>query len=201
MLNLWISNRTDQKLEYTENSLIELIRNGDKKTFDQVFLQYFNSLHAYAYQIVKNSDDAEEVVQNVFFKIWTRRSQLKADGFLKSFLYRSVHNECLNHLKHQKVRSNFNVHYSEADENSMGNLNEDIMASALEKSIHNAINELPERCRAVFQLSRFDHLKYREIAEVLNISIKTVENQMGKALQILRLKMVDFLILVLLLID
>ncbi len=70
------------------------------------------------------------------------------------------------------------------------------MATELGKNIHSAINELPEKCRNVFQLSRFDQMKYQEIADALNISIKTVENQMGKALKILRLKVVDFLILV-----
>ena len=70
------------------------------------------------------------------------------------------------------------------------------MATELEKNIHSAINELPEKCRNVFQLSRFDQMKYQEIADALNISIKTVENQMGKALKILRLRVVDFLILI-----
>lgn len=183
-------------MESSDNNLIELIINGDKRAFDEVFLKHFKSLHAYAFTMIKEKDDAEEIVQNVFVRVWTKRTQLKSDGFLKSFLYRSVHNESLNYLKHQKVRSNFNVHYTDAVKNEIGDLNKEIMATELEKNIHKAINDLPDKCRDVFQLSRFDQLKYQEIADALNISIKTVENQMGKALKILRLKVVDFLVLI-----
>ncbi|RZM30575.1 MAG: RNA polymerase sigma-70 factor [Pedobacter sp.] len=172
------------------------MKGGSKQAFDQVFLQHFKSLHAYAFSITKEREDAEEIVQNVFVRIWTKREQLKTDGFLKSFLYRSVHNESLNYLKHQRVRSSFNVHYTDTVKNEVGNLNAEIMATELENNIHSAINELPEKCRNVFQLSRFEQMKYQEIADALNISIKTVENQMGKALKILRLKVVDFLILI-----
>ncbi|WP_316785276.1 RNA polymerase sigma-70 factor [Pedobacter frigiditerrae] len=179
-----------------EINFIALIKSGNKQAFDEVFLKHFKSLYAYAFTIIKEREDAEEIVQNVFVRIWTKRDQLKTDGFLKSFLYRSVHNESLNYLKHQKVRSNFNVHYTDTVKNEVGNLNTEIMATELEKNIHSAINELPEKCRNVFQLSRFDQMKYQEIADALNISIKTVENQMGKALKILRLKVVDFLILI-----
>lgn len=175
--------------------LINLIKSGNKHAFDEVFLKHFKSLHAYAYTIVKDRDDAEELVQNVFVRVWTKRDQLKTDGFLKSFLYRSVHNESLNYLKHQKVRSKFNIHYAGAA-NEVGNLNTEIMATELERNIHSAINELPEKCRAIFQLSRFDQMKYHEIAAALNISIKTVENQMGKALKVLRLRVADFLLLI-----
>ncbi|MDQ8052623.1 MAG: RNA polymerase sigma-70 factor [Pedobacter sp.] len=176
-------------------SQLSQIKNGNKAAFDEVFLTHFKNLHAYAYHTVKDRDEAEEIVQNVFVRIWTKREQLKVDGFLKPFLYRSVHNECLNYIKHQKVRANLTVHYADAALHT-GNLNGEIMATELERHIHSAIASLPEKCREVFQLSRFEQLKYQEIAETLNISIKTVENQMGKALKILRVKMVDFLILV-----
>lgn len=184
-------------MENNDNNLIELIKAGNKRAFDEVFLRYFKSLHAYAYSIVKERDDAEEIVQNVFVRVWTKRAQLKTDGFLKSFLYRSVYNESLNYLKHQKVRSNFSVYYADVRKNEVGDLNSEIVTTELEKNIHLAINNLPEKCRNVFQLSRFDQLKYQEIADTLNISIKTVENQMGKALKILRLKVIDFLVLIL----
>ena len=183
-------------MEINDTHLIGLIKSGNKRAFDEVFLMHFKSLHAYAFTMVKDRDDAEEIVQNVFVRIWTRRGQLKTDGFLKSFLYRSVHNESLNYLKHQKVRANFNVHYADAVKNDMGNLNTEIAVTELEKNIHSAINDLPEKCRNVFQLSRFDQMKYQEIADALNISVKTVENQMGKALKILRHRVIDFLILI-----
>lgn len=179
-----------------EQQLLESIKNGNKAAFDEVFLKFFRCLHAYAFHMVKDRDEAEEIVQNVFVRIWTKRHQLRADGFLKSFLYRAVHNESLNYIKRQKVRSDFTLHYEGEIQHQTANLNNEIMATELEKHIHESIAGLPEKCRHVFQLSRFDQLKYHEIAKTLNISVKTVENQMGKALKILRVKMVDFLILV-----
>lgn len=180
--------------------LIARIKQGDKHAFDQVFISHFKRLKAYAHTWIKEADDAEEIVQNVFVRIWTRREQLQTNGALNAFLYRSVYNECLNHLKHQKIRANFSLHVSQTLEKQTGNLTHEIMAAELKKNIYLAINDLPDKCRQIFELSRFNHLKYHEIAETLNLSVKTVENQMGKALRVLRLKMADFLILLLLLI-
>jgi RNA polymerase sigma-70 factor (ECF subfamily) len=179
-----------------EKLVLQSIKNGDKDVFDEVFLKYFKSLHTYAYTFTNERDDAEEIVQNVFYKIWTKRANLKADGFLKSFLYRSVHNESLNYIKYQRVRTKFNAQYMDTRHGSSGNLDSEIMATELERKIHSAIRNLPEKCRQVFQLSRFDQMKYREIADALNISIKTVENQMGKALKTLRIEVADFLIFI-----
>ena len=181
--------------EYNDGQLIRLIRNGDEPAFDRVFILYFKNLHAYAATIIKDNEAAEEVIQNVFCRIWEKRHQLNPDGYLKSFLYRAVHNECLNYLKHQRVRSTFQVYYTEQAEQREGNLSKEIQASELEQHIHRAVHELPDKCRAIFQLSRFEQLRYQQIADQLNISVKTVENQMGKALKLLRLKLADFLIL------
>ncbi len=114
-------------MESNDSHLLNLIKSGNKQAFDEVFLKHFKNLHAYAFTIIKEIDDAEEVVQNVFVRIWTKRDQLKTDGFLRSFLYRAVHNESLNYLKHQKVRSNFQLHYTDLNKNKVGNLNAEIM--------------------------------------------------------------------------
>jgi len=183
-------------LESSDINLTVLIKKGNKRAFDEVFLKYYKQLHAYAYIITKEKDDAEELVQNVFVRIWSKRAQLDANGFLKSFLYRSVHNECLNYIKHKQVRAKFALHYADDEADNIGDLNEEITATELERSIYLAISELPEKCRQIFQLSRFEQMKYQEIADSLHISIKTVENQMGKALKILRLRVAEFLLLI-----
>lgn len=179
-------------MEYQNNDSLTLIRQGNEAAFERVFKLYFKNLHAYAYTFIKEDIIAEEIVQNVFFRIWEKRDQLQIDDSLKAYLYRSVHNESLNHIKHQKVKSSFQEHYSNHAEAS-NDASATMIASELEIQIQKAINELPQQCRIIFQLSRFEQLKYQQIADQLNISIKTVENQMGKALKVMRLKLVEFL--------
>jgi RNA polymerase sigma-70 factor (ECF subfamily) len=185
------------KVEYSESTVIDLLREGNGQAFEKVFRLYFKSLHSYAYTFMKDDERAEEIVQNVFCRIWEKRSQLKTDGSLKAYLYRSVHNESLNYLKQQKNRASLQVHYGGKGEESSVQASEKVMATELETHIQQALNELPEQCRTIFQMSRFEQLKYQQIADQLNLSIKTVENQMGKALKILRVKLAEFLTLVL----
>lgn len=184
-------------MENEDIRLTELIRKGDKPSFDRVFLKYFKNLHAYAMKFAGEKDMAEEIIQNVFCRIWEKRGQLKADGYLRAFLYRSVHNECVNYIRHRKVRSSFQVYYAGKPELNESNLAEELGASELERRLYAAINELPEECASVFQMSRFEQLRYGEIAAELNIPLKAVEYQMGKALKILRIKLADFLPLLL----
>lgn len=186
-------------MEYCNNDHINFIRNGNEAAFEKVFKMYFKNLHAFAYTFMKNDDIAEEIVQNVFFRIWEKRDQLQIDDSLKAYLYRAVHNESLNHLKHLKVKSSFQLQYSDHMESSNSDVSNEMIASELENNIQKAINELPQQCRTIFQMSRYEQLKYHQIADHLNISIKTVENQMGKALKVLRSKLVEYLPFLLLL--
>lgn len=177
------------------------MNNKNEAAFEKVFKTYFKSLHAFAYTFIKDEIIAEEIVQNVFFRIWEKKEQLQIDDSLKSYLYRSVHNESLNHIKHLKVKTSFQLEYS----GNMEPLNQDasnqMIAAELETKIQKAINELPQQCRIIFQMSRFEQLKYQQIADQLNISIKTVENQMGKALKVMRLKLIEYLPFLLFLIN
>jgi RNA polymerase sigma-70 factor (ECF subfamily) len=188
------------KVEYSDSTVINLIREGNGQAFEKIFREYFKSLHAYAYTFMKDNEQAEEIVQNVFCRIWEKREQLKPDGSLKAYLYRAVHNESLNYLKHQKTRAAFTVHHSNIDEPVSVEASEKLMVAELDGHIQQALNDLPQQCRIIFQLSRFENLKYKEIADHLNLSIKTVENQMGKALKILRVKLAEFLPVILVLI-
>jgi RNA polymerase sigma-70 factor (family 1) len=185
------------KVDYSESTIINLIKEGNAQAFEKIFREYFKSLHAYAYTFMKDDEQAEEVVQNVFCRIWEKRDQLKTDGSLKAYLYRSVHNESLNYLKHQKTRAVFQVHYSNSEEQGGNEASEKVMVAELDVHIQKALSELPLQCRTIFQLSRFENLKYKQIAAQLNLSVKTVENQMGKALKVLRLKLAEFLPIVL----
>lgn len=184
------------------NNLVEESTDMIDANFEDLFKTHFKALHAYAYTIVKDEVIAEEIVQSIFLKLWEKRSNLTIHTSIKAFLYRSVYNESLNYHKHQKVKSSFQQHHvyvrgNELDDDSSNR----VQLKELEGQLRHALNKLPEGCRTIFQMSRFEDLKYREIADHLNISIKTVENQMGKALRILRAELVDFLPLLFLIVN
>lgn len=163
-----------------------------EQDFEQAFKSHFKSLHAYACSILREESAAEEIVQHVFYKLWEKRDKINITQSLTAYLYRAVYNESMNLIKHNKVKDTYAgyVKYS----NSKGeNVSEKIIADELETRIIEAVNSLPSKCRAIFQLSRFEELKYREIADKMQLSVKTVENQMGKALKILREKLALYL--------
>ena len=160
--------------------------------FEMLFKTHYKALHAYAAVILKDEDDAEEIVQQLFLKFWEKRELLNVQSSLKAYLYKCVYHDSLNYLKHQKVKSK----YQDFTKHSMNyTYNNRIDVIELQNQINLALNDLPEQCRTIFQMSRFEELKYREIADALGLSIKTVENQMGKALRIMRVKLADFLVI------
>jgi RNA polymerase sigma-70 factor, ECF subfamily len=170
-----------------------LISHGDKNAYELMFRTYYEPLCIYACSFVKNIDDAEEVVQNVFFNIWNKRNALQIDSSVKSYLYRSVRNDCLNKIKHDKVRTVYASDYKKTTQHSYDDSSKLLEAKELNSQINLAIESLPKQCGEVFRMSRFGHLKYSEIAQELQISVKTVEAHMGKAMRILREKLKDYL--------
>ena len=180
-------------MDDNDGYLIDSLVKQDEAAFEQVFKTNFKKLHAYACTIIKEETAAEEVVQQVFFKLWERSKGLSISGSVAAYLYRAVYNESLNYLKHQKVLSQYLQHVTHTMKNESYTPGKKFSMKELDEQLSKAMNELPEQCRTVFQLSRFEELRYREIADHLGISVKTVENHMGKALKILRTKLVEFL--------
>ncbi|MFC0518559.1 RNA polymerase sigma-70 factor [Mucilaginibacter angelicae] len=167
--------------------------NADEQEFDRVYLEHYPALHHYAYTMVNDTTHADEIVQDVFLKILERDEPVNIHTSLKAYLYRSVHNECMNYFKHQKVKQKHQQHIMhEADNHSDSPLSK-MQYREFEQRLLKAINDLPEQCRIIFQMSRFDELKYAEIASQLGLSIKTVDNQMVKALKRLRTQLADYL--------
>jgi RNA polymerase sigma-70 factor, ECF subfamily len=181
------------RMEGNERELISLLESRDEAAFERVFKTHFKGLHGYACSILKDEIVAEEIVQNVFFKIWERSDNLSINGSLTAYLYRAVNNESLNYLKHQKVKVAHGLFVAQRNEGSVESASGKLQLKELETRLQSALRDLPEQCRIIFQLSRFEELRYREIADQLGLSIKTVENQMGKALKILREKLSDLL--------
>lgn len=181
------------RMDFNDKELISLLESRDESAFELVFKTHFRGLHGYACSILKDEVVAEEMVQNVFFKLWERTENLSIHGSLGAYLYRAVNNESLNYLKHQKVKAAHGLFVSYRNDGQAESASGKLQMKELEARLHSALNDLPEQCRTIFQLSRFEELRYREIAEQLGLSIKTVENQMGKALKILRGKLADLL--------
>jgi RNA polymerase sigma-70 factor, ECF subfamily len=188
-------------MEIPDKGLVHLLSQRDEKAFEQVFKQHFKPLHAYAFTLLKDDAAAEEVVQNVFYKLWERTEGLTISGPLGAYLYRAVHNESLNYLKYRKVRAEHSLRVSYHMDGRGESATRTLQEKELEEKVRTALNELPEGCRTVFQLSRFEEMKYSQIADVLGISIKTVENQMGKALKLLRTRLMEFLTLAVLFVN
>ncbi len=161
--------------------------------FEELFKSHFKRLFAYAITILKNDTVAEEVVQNVFFKMWEKKGIVEIQTSVTAYLYRAVYNESLNYIKHQKVKASYQAHAATFGESSDSHATSRVQLSELQQKLDIALKELPEQCRTIFQMSRFEELKYHEIATRLGISVKTVENQMGKALKLLRIKLADYL--------
>jgi len=172
-----------------EEIIVNRLRNKDKAAFELVFNAHFAVLVSYAHRFLDYREEAEEVVQDVFVKFWDKCDELDPGSSVKSYLSRSVHNTCLNHLKHQKVKDAYKQHVINYLENSFEIEIEQKNSDELRSKILQEIDKLPPRCSEIFKLSRVDGLKYQEIADHLDISVKTVEVQMGKALKILREKL------------
>lgn len=187
-------------MDLNNEQLIPQLLSGDEITFESVYKHFLRPLHVYAITMLKDEDIAKGMVQNVFLKLWERKNTLNFSGSLQAYLYGAVYHECLNHLRHEKVKVSHHDHivYTMKDKVET---DDGIEFTDLKEKLQQALNSLPERCRTIFQLSRFEELKYQEIADHLGISIKTVEAQMGKALKILRYKLLDYLPLIIWLIS
>ncbi|GHB62303.1 RNA polymerase sigma-70 factor [Persicitalea jodogahamensis] len=180
-------------VQLSDPEIVQAIRQGQESAFEQMFRTYYEPLCRYANTLLKDSDEAEEVTQGLFLTIWEKRSDLEITLSLKAYLYRAVHNHCLNRIKHYGVRETHRAYSLHFQTDSHDSVTEAIYGSELEKRIERAVSKLPEQCQVVFRMSRFEELKYQEIADQLGLSIKTIENQIGKALKIMRKELADYL--------
>jgi RNA polymerase sigma-70 factor (ECF subfamily) len=143
-----------------------------------MFKTHFRGLHAYACTILRDSHLAEEMVQVVFAKLYEKMGRIRIATSPEAYLYRMVYNESLNHRKHEKVKASYQS-YAVLHMDHTSPVETGSRYRELESRLQKAMDELPEQCRTIFQLSRFGGLQYREIADRLDLSVKTVENQMG----------------------
>jgi RNA polymerase sigma-70 factor (ECF subfamily) len=151
----------------------------------------------YCATIIKDSDDAEDIVQQAFFSLWQKKDSISIHTSARAYLYKTVYNASLDFLKHIRVKKKYEKDFPAPD---LYPVDRDNAEKELQEKIRMAISDLPEACGRIFRMSKYDHLKYREIAGKLNISEKTVENQMSKALKLLREALQEYIPLLILLI-
>ncbi len=164
-----------------------------------VFQEYYTSLVRFAMNYVKGHDASEEIVQDVLVNLWEKRKDIESTKLLKSYLYTSVKNRCLNYIRdNKKFRSQYLD--IELELEIPVDFKDTHSEQYTQTRVEEALSRLPEKCREVFMLCRFDDMKNKEVAEKLGISIKTVEAQMSKALKILKDELKEFLIFLIILI-
>ena len=187
-------------LENLQMDIVNL-HNDKKSDFSRVYSIYFPKLVRFAREFVLSTEDAENIIQDIFIYLWEHQEILGSLSNLNAFLFVLVKNRCIDFIRQKKLverkREEFEMVMDKELQLKMYALqqfDENALSSDdIEVILNNAINSLPEKCREVFILSRMEGLKYREIAERLNISTKTVEKQIITALKKLRVELKDYL--------
>ena len=176
----------------SEKKILKKIKEGDIKQFEVLFKDYYEKLCRFAMVYVKNHEQSEEVIQDTFYNIWKNRNTLNITTSLKAYLYTAVRNNCLQELRKRSLDIKYENYYKSHYVNESINPADELNAKELSGVINTTLNSMPERCREIFKMSRYEGLKYHEIADKLSISIKTVEANMGKALKQFRVSLKDY---------
>ena len=175
-----------------ESEWIEKIRYGDPQAFACLFKAYCQPLINFARRFITDTPTAENIVQDVFVKIWSMRQELNPGLNVKCYLYTAVRNNALKQLRHQAVVRQSVDKWSPAGSDSI-TPEDHVIEKEFVDAVRLAVAQLPEKCRIIFAMNRYDQLSYQEIAEIQKISIKTVETQMSRALKFLRKRLIHFL--------
>ncbi len=195
-------NKSEQLMNKSEQQLFERLRNDDEAAFKVIYNEYYSKLYYFVFEFIPLKDTAENIVQDTFVTLWNKRNELKDDSNLTSYLFTVAKNNALNKLRDKKYSQKL---FSNAIDISELNLNVETLSTVdtsvcafmdIEQIIKKTLTSLPPQCRKVFELSRFQEMKNREIAEELNISIKTVEAHISKGIRTFKVALKDYLPLV-----
>ena len=175
-------------MKNSEIHMIKGLRSGRESAYDQLFKEFYRPLSVFANSFVLDLETAKEIVQDLFVHLYEIRSTLVITTSVKSYLYQSVRNRCLNQIKHQQVQK---MHYDQIqlEQDFSEDLEDKITETELEHMIFKVVDQLPPQCRRIFNMSRVSGLSNGEIAEQLEISKRTVETQISNALKVLREKL------------
>ncbi len=165
-------------------STFEQIINGDKKTFDELFLLYYKELCRFSLVFLHDEDESEEAVQRLFVRLWENRRSLSVPDNIRAYLFKSAYNECLKSIRTQSIRKKYLQNYSSFIKSSSEEDTQEL--DQIMPYLNRAISTLPEKCRQIFILHKVEGMKQKEVAGILNVSVKTVENQVAIAVSKLR---------------
>jgi RNA polymerase sigma-70 factor (ECF subfamily) len=186
----------NQKVEFTasvlEREMISKLRNGDISAFTSIFSAFYKDLVIFAARFTKDINSAEEIVQDTFVHLWEEHDAININTSLKSYLLKTVNNKCIDWYRHEKVKKEHadfvletSIYYEYDTENY-------VLHSELECKIEEALALLPYEISQVFRMNRFKGLKYQEIAELLGVSVRTIEVRIGKSLHLLRTHLKEY---------
>ena len=171
--------------------LIDKMKGGDRGSFNQIFRRYYSPLTRFCVRFVGDGDQAAEIVQDLFVKLWANREKLTFNTSFESYMLRSVRNSAITYINKERSHADINERIY-TDESDANDPSETLQSNNLEVSYQKILSTMPEKRREVFLASRFDGLKYAEISEKLGISVKTVEAHMSAAIKQLREGLKDF---------
>ena len=176
-----------------EQVTITAVKEGSVDAINLCFDLYYAALCSTANYYVKQPTIAEEIVQGVFVDFWINRATISVNSSVKGYLMTSVKHDCLDFLKHKKIEEHYADHFKDEMMDSYEDIFDVLINKDLQQALNNAINKLPTQCREIFLMSRFKYMPYKDIATTLSLSVKTIENQMSKALKVVRTELDPYL--------
>ncbi len=187
-----------EHIDPRDEELAARVRAGDSDAFAALFKRYYRAMYALAYNYLRSSDEAEDVAESVWIKVWERREAWALRGTVNDYLFTAVRNQAINRLRHQRIRRELAERSAiEGSSPAMGSApagaQADLEAQALMAAIETAIAQLPPRCREAFVLRRQHGRSLAEIADIMGTSVRTVEAQITKALRLLRERLAEYL--------
>ena len=190
-------------MDFLEQHIIEKLKAGDGKAMEYIFNSYFKPLYNYACSLTRSDFEAEEIVSNIYLKLWETRASVRIDTSIKSYLFKAAYHSFLDRQKHYEVinkhKAFFLYHQSEENSSYGEYPLSDLIYRELDKITTDAINALPMQCRQMFLMSRDEGMTHEQIAAHFKVSINTVHTQMTRALQKLRIALAEYLPIILLL--
>jgi RNA polymerase sigma-70 factor (ECF subfamily) len=171
---------------FTDAELTTLLKEGDRAAFTEIYNRYFELLYLHALKKLKDEDEVEDLIHDLFIALWERASEIQFNVNLSAYLYRAVKNKVINTLAHSHIKTNYLESLQEYIDAGVYNTDEAVSVKELAQQIEQEVSRMPKKMREVFQLSRNSNLSHKEIAEQLGISDKTVKKQVGNAIKILK---------------
>ena len=177
-----------------EKNLLKKVKNSDKKAFRQLFSDFYDTLFRFVAYRVRDSDLAEDITQETFLRVWKKRESLVPEKSFFSLIARISTNLCYDHFRHIEVRNRHQNQLPDFGKSHFDDPEKVTQANMLEEEIHRIVNEkLPDKCRSIFILSRMEGRTNPEIAGMLDLSVRTVENQIYRALKVLKKNLDNYL--------